>query len=241
MRMLTRPELEPLETCPYLAGRQKRYEFFLAVEVGAGELSALLRSGWRKFGPYFFRPACPDCRSCIPLRVPVADFAPSRSQRRVLRRNADLEVRFGPLRYSEELFRIYRNHSALRFGQSVDIEEFASAFFLPSCPGLQSELLLAGEPIGVGFLDCAADALSSVYFSFEPLHAGRSPGTFSVLEEIELAKRLGLAYYYLGYYVPGCPRMAYKDQFRPRQHFHWQTRTWQRAEEPPGLPPAVAE
>jgi len=226
MRLLSEPTHDQLEPCPYLPDRQKRYRYFYALELSAAELDGLLRAGWRKFGPYFFRPDCPGCRSCIPLRVPVDAFAPSRSQRRVLRANRDVEVRFGALQLTEEVFRIYREHAAGRFDQPTSLEEFAASFYLPSCPALQSELHLAGTQIGVGFLDVAAAGLSSVYFSYDPRYAGRSPGILGALLEIEQARRLGLAYYYLGYYVPGSPRMAYKDRFRPREHLDWQSGRW---------------
>lgn len=229
MQLLSEPAHDQLEPCPYLPDRQKRYLYFYALEVDAAELDELLRSGWRKFGPYFFRPDCPGCRNCIPLRVPVAAFVPSRSQRRVLRVNRDVEVSFGPLQLTEEVYRIYRQHSSGRFAQQTSLEEFATSFFLPSCPALQSELHLAGEQIGVGFLDHAADGLSSVYFSFDPHYARRSPGVFSVLQEIDQARRLELAYYYLGYYVPGSPRMAYKDGFRPREYLDWASDLWRPA------------
>lgn len=230
MRLLSEPAHDQLEPCPYLPDRQKRYRYFYALEVSAAELDELLQAGWRKFGPYFFRPDCPDCRNCIPLRVPVAAFVPSRSQRRVLRRNLDLEVRFGPLQLTDEVYRIYREHSAGRFDQSTSLEEFATSFYLPSCPALQSELYLNGAQVGVGFLDVASGGLSSVYFSYDPQFEGRSPGIFSVLREVEQARRLGLGYYYLGYYVPGSPRMAYKDRFRPREHYDWQSGRWQPAD-----------
>jgi leucyl-tRNA---protein transferase len=233
MNLFQPPRLEDLAPCPYLPDRQKQCEFFLAGQLSASEIEALLASGWRKFGYYFFRPACPDCRSCIPLRVPVAEFAPSRSQRRLLRTGGALRMSFGPLRPSERAYTIFRDHSKLRFGQESGVEEFIATFYQPSCPALQSELYLGEELIGIGFLDQGTDSLSSVYFCFDPRHAALQPGTFSILGEIEHAARLGLRFYYLGYYVPGCPSMAYKDHFRPRQHFSWQERLWRPVHTPP--------
>jgi len=219
-------QLEEPGNCPYLPGRTKRFEYFLATEVGSAELSLLLAQGWRKFGPYFFRPRCPGCCQCIPLRVKVQEFAPSRSQRRGLRKGASLDVRFGPLQPSEEGFHIYRRHSLERFGQHSTREDFLAAFYQPSCPALQIDILLQGKLLGLGFLDRGQDGLSSVYFCFDPGHEHLSPGTFSILMEIEQAASLGLDWYYLGYYVPGCPRMSYKDRFLPREYFDWENRRW---------------
>jgi len=239
MLLLQPPQLEELSPCPYLPGRSKRYEFFLAHQLSEGEIAGCLAEGWRKFGPYFFRPSCPECDACIPLRVPTTDFAPSRSQRRVLRQNADLRVTFAPLRPDDRLFALYREHSRDRFGREVDREEFMLNFYLPSCPSMQTEIHFGGELVGAGFLDVGVDCLSSVYFFYDPRLSERSLGIFSVLQEIEHARRLGLPFYHLGYYVPGCPSMRYKDHFRPREHFDWGSRRWQSVAAPPNTPPAV--
>jgi arginine-tRNA-protein transferase len=234
MQLLRPRQLEEPSPCPYLPGRQKRCEYFLADGVAPAELSALLADGWRKFGPYYFRPACEGCRLCLPLRVPTTDFAPSRSQRRLLRRDASLRVEFAPLRFVPRIFELYRAHAAERFGQEADLEDFLFSFYSPSCPALQSEVYLGDELVAVGFLDRAADALSSVYFCYDPRHSGLGLGTFGALAEIEHARALGLPWYYLGYYVPGCGRMAYKDHFRPRQHLDRTTGAWREIAGKPG-------
>lgn len=234
MQIIQAPQTEEITECPYLPDRQKRYEYFFAGGLTPQELSSLLAEGWRKFGPFFFRPDCPGCRLCIPLRVRTAAFAPSRSQRRVLRRAAGLRATFGPLRQDERVWEIYRKHSTLRFDQQSDRDDFLFNFYLPSCPAMQTEVRLGEELIGAGFVDGGEDCLSTVYFCYDPEFGHLHPGTFSVLQEIDYARALGLPYYYLGYYVPGCPRMAYKDHFRPREHYDWQSRTWQLIEGPPG-------
>lgn len=235
MHNLTPPRLEELSDCPYLPGRARQYEYFLADNLSAAEVAVCFEAGWRKFGPYYFRPACPDCRQCIPLRVPVGEFSPSRSQRRVLRRNADLQTTFGPLMPREEIYGLYREHTGVRFERETDPEEFFFHFYLPSCPALQTEIRIGEELAGVGFLDVGSDCLSSVYFCFSPRFAKHSLGIFSILQEIEQARLLGLPYYYLGYYVPGCPTMAYKDHFRPREHYDWEQGRWRSCSEAPGF------
>ncbi len=229
MKLLQTLQFDEPSPCPYLPDRQKRYEYFLGAGLNAEELGQLLAQGWRKFGLYYFRIACDGCRSCIPLRVPVASFEPSRSQRRVLTGGQGLRVSFGPLRFDERAFQIYRDHSRERFGDEAALDDFLYNFFLPSCPCLQSEIHLGDELVGVGFLDQGSDGLSSVYFCFDPRHTHLNIGTYSALQEIAYARSLGLDYYYLGYYVPGCGRMAYKDSFRPREHFDWQTGSWRLA------------
>lgn len=241
MELLQPPALEAAEPCPYLPDREKRYEYFLARDLDRGEVSVLLAAGWRKFGLYFFRPACPGCRQCIPIRVDVNAFQPSRSQRRLLRRGAELTARFRPPSPAPDLFRIYRAHAAARFGSGADYEEFLLLFFLPSCPGLQSEIYQGDELVAAGFLDRGNDSLSSIYFCFDPAYSRFRPGVLGALLEIEKARQLGLAWYYLGYYVPGSPRMTYKDHFRPRQHYDWQRGEWLSVAGEPGAPAGAGD
>ncbi len=235
MQIIQPQQRDALEACPYLPERQKQFEYFLAGHLSQQELSHVLAEGWRKFGIYYFKPACPGCRQCIPLRVPTGRFAPSRSQRRILRRNAHLRVRFAPLRFSDRAFAIYRDHSRQRFDLEPSLEDFLHGFYLPSCPGLQSEIYLDDELVAVGFLDRGTDALSSVYFCFDTRYAHLNLGTYGALQEIAYARQLGLSYYYLGYFVPGCASMAYKDLFRPRQHFDWGSQLWAEVEDSPDL------
>ena len=233
MRLIQPPQLEEPGDCPYLPGRKKRYEFFLAGELDGIELSRYLAEGWRKFGLYYFRPACPDCRACTPLRIPVTEFTPTREQRRVLKKAAALSARFGPLRLSDRAFAIYREHARRRFGLDAHPEEFLLNFYLPSCPVMQSEIFVEEETAGIGFLDIGADCLSSVYFAFDPDYSAFNPGTFSILKEIEQARAMGLSWYYLGYYVAECRSLSYKDRFRPRQHLDWRTGEWRTVDAPP--------
>lgn len=226
MIVYTQPELTDPTSCPYLPGRTLIYEHFFADCLKAREMSWLLSTGWRKFGHYFFRPACPDCRSCIPLRVNVNAFSPSRSQRRAMTKCRDVQVEFGPMRYAEDLYRIYSAHAATRFGESHDFDHFAFTLLATAGPALLSRYTLHGRLVGAGFLDVSADALSSVYYVFDPDFSHLSLGVFSVAREIEAARQRGLEYYYLGYIVTGCPRMAYKGAFHPHELYSWSTNCW---------------
>lgn len=231
MQLIHPPELEEFSPCPYLPGREKRYEYFLAGQLSGAEISSYLAVGWRKFGLYYFRPACPDCQACTPLRIPVADFIPSRSQRRILKKGAALSVGFGALRLSDRAFAVYSEHSRRRFGQEPDVEDFILNFYLTSCPSMQTEIQVDGELAGIGFLDLGDDCLSSVYFCFDPAYAEFNLGTFSILHEIEQARTLGLSYYYLGYTMPHCRSLAYKGEFHPHQIFDWKAQRWRAAGE----------
>ena len=220
-------EIGELSLCPYLPDRKKQIRYFLASELNESDISLLLAKGWRKFGVYFFQPSCPDCSECIPVRVLCDEFKPSKSQRRNLKKNSNIDIVFAPLKYSERAFEIYKDHSSQRFSQDCNLEEFISGFFSPSVPSLQSEYYLNGELIGLGFLDKGEDCLSSVYFIYDTKFSYLGLGTFSILKEIEHTQMLGLKYYCLGYYVKECQKMAYKNNFRPREHYNWLEDKWE--------------
>jgi arginyl-tRNA--protein-N-Asp/Glu arginylyltransferase len=200
--------------------------YFFASDVCAAELDLLLSTGWRKFGQYYFRPACPDCRECVPIRVPVAAFTSTKSQRRTMQRCAEISVRFAPLAYRDELYEVYSDHSLNRFGKETSPDEFQQTFFEPSCPAMQSEYRHGNDVVGVGFIDISEKALSSVYFVFRPDASDLGLGTYSVIVEIAHARSIGLNYYYLGYYISGNRHMAYKARFRPHEIYDWETGRW---------------
>ncbi|TAL36717.1 MAG: arginyltransferase [Spirochaetes bacterium] len=213
--------------CAYLPDRLSRMEYFLAIDVSAHELEYLLADGWRKFGYCYFRPHCNGCRLCIPLRVLATKFLPSKGQRRVARKNAGVRVEFGPLSYSDEIYDIYVEHTGMRFGdRNTAHDDFMFNFYQRSCPSFQSEYYVDGRLAAVGFLDRSSEGLSSVYFIYRESCARLSPGIFSVMREIGFARELGLSYYYLGYFVPGCGRMEYKGGFTPHEKFSWGQKKW---------------
>jgi len=215
------------ESCPYLDNRKLIFEYFFARDLSKEELEEYLSKGWRKFGLYYFRPRCPDCRSCQPIRIPVATFSPSKSQRRVLNKGYEITVRIKDLYYSDEIYEIYENHSINRFGKDTTIEDFRNSFYIESCPSLQSEYYLKDKLIAVGYLDYSSKALSSVYFMYNCNYTDLNLGTFSALKEIELSRNLGLSYYYLGYYIEENRSMSYKNRFRPYEIMNWHTEKWQ--------------
>ena len=226
MKMLHPPSLDAIAPCPYLEGREKQYRYFYAIDLNYRQVDSLLENGWRKFGPCFFRPACPDCLLCIPIRVDVDRFVASRSQKRVLKKGKGLRVEWGELRYSKRIFEIYRTHSLTRFGDDVEHEDFINAFYIPTCPGMQIDIFIDDLQIGVGWLDRGKSSFSSIYFCFDPEFSHLNLGSFSILQEIRKAQELGCQYYYLGYWVPGSSRMAYKDTFTLREHLDWLSKDW---------------
>ncbi len=230
MKLLSPPKISPAEACPYIQGEMASHEFFLASDLSAEELEICLAKGFRKFGIYYFRPACGTCQSCIPIRVSAKSFSPSKSQRRVLNKNKDIEVRYSNLSYREEIYDLFVKHSKIRFAMEHEKigsrEEFIQTHFTPSCPSLLSEFYLENKLIAVGFLDVSEDSVSSVYFVYDPDYARRSLGIYGALKEIEFTNKTGKDHYYLGYWLDCNRYMKYKNQFYPHQIYDWKKESW---------------
>lgn len=234
MILLQEPRLSDFTPCSYIADRMWRFEYFFAHGLDGRELDLLLQRGWRKFGEYYFRPHCGECRRCIPIRLLAQELDPRKSQRRVMRKCAGIDVRFCELDFREEIFEIYRDHSLNRFGKESDEDEFLASFYSRSCPSLQSEYYRDGELIAVGYLDLSRESLSSVYFIYKTAHERLRLGTYSVIREAEYAASQGLKYYYLGYLVEENESMAYKGHFHPHETYDWERQTWVREPSPAG-------
>lgn len=206
--------------CSYLANQQARSQ--VAAPSGLVDTmvySELLRLGFRRSGLHVYRPHCDHCRACTPTRVLLDRFQPNRAQRRCLASNEDLEMRLKPLVYDEAHYRLYRRYQAARHaggGMDQDDREQYRGFLLQSrIDSALIEYRLAGEVVMVALVDRLLDGLSAVYTFFEPGLERRSLGVYSVLEQIRLARDLGLPYLYLGYWIADCRKMAYKRAYRP--------------------------
>lgn len=229
MYLLTKPKLAPKTACPYIEGEDFTQEYFFASDLSREDLDIILENGWRKFGRYFFRPSCHQCMKCLPLRVSVNDFNPSKGQGKVLRKNSDLIIKKNELEFKEEYYQIYLQHNE-RFkkadNHSESKEEFKEGFFQKSCESFILTYSLNNKVIAWGILDQGIDSLSSVYFAFNPEYSDRSLGNFGALVELDYAKESGLTHYYLGYFVESNKSMSYKANYRPYQLLNWSLAQW---------------
>lgn len=226
MKLLSEPQISEESPCPYIEGRKWCFNYFFALDVTAEDLDIILSRGWRKFGMYYFKPACKECRECIPIRVKTDELTPSKSQRRALKECRNIRVEFNDMEYRNEIFEIYKDHSYHRFNKESDEEDFQSSFYTKSCPAIQSEYYIEDKLAGVGFLDLSSNALSSIYFIYKNEFTKYGLGTFSALKESEYALSLGLKYYYLGYYIENNSSMAYKNKFHINEKMDWATGEW---------------
>lgn len=197
-------------------------------ELGSAYANALA-AGFRRSAGHLYRPRCAGCQACIATRLPVACFAPDRSQKRCWQRNADLAIDVEPARFDEELYRLYRRYLEARHPDAVAIQgEPDDLRALFDTPWANSHVLCIrrGEQLlAAAVTDRLTTGLSAVYTFFDPNEQRRSLGVFAVLAQIDWARRENLPYLFLGFWIDGHPKMGYKSRFQPLQM--QQDRDWQ--------------
>ncbi len=212
------------QSCPYLEGRVERKLFTALQGEDAQKLNdTLSKQGFRRSQNVLYRPSCTECAACLSARIRVADFHLKRSHKRVLRQNTIVTHNARAPWATEEQFALFRTYLDARHtnGGMVDMDIFEFAAMIEETP-VSTRVLeyrdasgLAGENnlIAVCLTDILEDGFSLVYSFFAPELRARSLGTYMILDHVARAQDAGLPYVYLGYWVPGSPKMDYKANF----------------------------
>lgn len=220
----------PAHRCSYIAGRDAVTLFVdPKAEITAQAYSQLTATGFRRSGDFIYRPHCGSCQACIPVRIPVNLFSPDRSQRRCLKRNADLVVVSAPPRYTSEYYALYERYISSRHPDGdmypPSRNQFRS-FLLCSWGNSRFYEFRAGDRlVAVAVVDHVDSGLSSVYTFYDPDEESRSLGRYAILWQIAEARRRSGGYVYLGYWIRQCRKMNYKQEYRPLEYFdgaRWQ-------------------
>ncbi|MGL4728197.1 MAG: arginyltransferase [Bosea sp. (in: a-proteobacteria)] len=219
--------------CPYLPGQQERKVFTHLVGESAAELNDILtQGGFRRSQSIAYRPACEICRACVSVRVSIKEFQPDRDFRRIVTRNGDLIGARVANSASSEHYALFRDYLDARHADGgMAMMSMADFRLMVEDSHVETSLIEyrrrspdsgfthrgAGPLLGLCLTDVMRDGLSMVYSCYANGEERRSLGTFMILDHIARARALGLDYLYLGYWVEGSRKMAYKARFRPQE------------------------
>lgn len=225
------------QPCPYLDGRMERKLFTALQGESAQKLNdSLSKQGFRRSQNVLYRPSCADCAACLSARINVAEFTPSKSQRRTLRRNRHLERRATSAWATEEQYELFRRYLEERHAQGgmADMDAFEFAAMIEETP-IRTRVIeysdaATGALVAVCLTDVLDDGVSMVYSFYEPDLPRQSLGTYIILDHVEIAREAGLPHVYLGYWVPGSAKMGYKATFSGLEVYS--SGEWQKMRDP---------
>ncbi|HEY9034120.1 MAG TPA: arginyltransferase [Pseudomonadales bacterium] len=208
--------------CSYLPGMEASTLFVDPdADIDRHTYTYLSERGYRRSGQFLYKPDCQNCQACISLRIPVKDYHFSRNERRILKRNDDLQAFAVQHIFAEPFYRLYADYICARHhdGDMYPPSPEQYRNFLNNGFGTSEFMVFTHDHAikAVAVIDRLDNALSAVYTFYDPFDDKRSLGTFVILWQIQRAQELGLDYVYLGYWVKNCQKMNYKTRFRPAE------------------------
>lgn len=217
--------------CPYLPNRTAVLPMRLPLApLNGAQFDTCLANGDRRQGILLYRPECPDCRACEPIRLDIEQFIADRTQKRMFRLGQTrLTQTVGRPKVDTQRVQLYNLHKRLRgldMGDGHATAADYAGFLAESCVDtLEIAYHQDGQLVGIAVVDRGHTSLSAVYCCYDPRVVGLSVGVYSIMAQVELCRQWGLRWLYLGFYVAGCRAMQYKARYGPHQRLidgQWQ-------------------
>lgn len=210
------------EACAYLDNAKQTTQYKIIDNCSIDNCESLIQRGWRRFGNMFFRPICADCQSCESLKIDVENYVFSKSERRVQRKNTHTKMHIQQPTLTQEhleLFEKYHNFMKHKRGwkhESATPRHYYMSFVHGHGDfGYEVLYYVEDKLVGVDLIDILPNGISSIYFYYDPDFTQFSLGTYSMLQQVQMAKDNKLPWIYMGYYVEGCQSLEYKSRYKP--------------------------
>ncbi len=212
------------EPCGYLDDRKSISAYANPyMEMSQATYNELIQFGFRRSGGFLYRPHCPDCNECISLRIPVENYPFSKSDKRTLRKNNDLEIHRIDAKYNDEHYELYRHYINSRHPNgSMENPSRKDYHRFLICNWAETQFLefrLGKKLLAVAVTDITSSGYSAVYTFYVQNEANRSLGHYAILKQIEFSEEAGSGYLYLGYWIKDSDKMRYKARYKPAEGF----------------------
>ena len=213
--------------CPYGLSRVATFHQATFAPLRERAMELFLAGGFRRNGNCLYSMCCQDCIDCIPIRIHPGEFRPNRNQKRVINKNRDVDINLSPLYVDSENLDLCERFLQARYPkENNSANGYYRDFFLNNIvESVQLQFRVDGRLVGTSILDIGTNWVNGVYFFFDPDESNRSLGTYNILQLIQICRKCGIEYLYLGYFIQNVSAMSYKENFKP--HYLFIDKKWQ--------------
>jgi len=215
-------ECQSEDNCSYIDNKKQLTHYKIIQNCSTKHCEELIERGWRRFGSMFFRPICPDCNKCESFKIDVKNYIFSKSQRRVLRKNSETKIIIQKPQFTQSHLDLFEKfHSFKKVKRDWNHEKTSPQHYYASFVhghedfGYEILYFIDDTLVGIDLVDILPNGISSIYFYYDPDFSSYSLGTYSMLNQIKIAKENSMEWIYMGYYVQGCQSLEYKSRFKP--------------------------